>query len=1220
MFMGCRVSQVLSGSVSVILLLISALAPPGAMGQAAAEAALAGPAETYRPAIQRQSRSQGTEEPAFAPWGQSTQTRFSLDRLIVKLRPEPELGPDNLAVPSDEDASLDKVMAAVGGVSAQALFPTPPGPPQLSGQQVAAETWGLDRIFHIHLTPDTDVQQAVETLATNPHVEYAEPDYLAHTAFTPDDPRYPDQWGLPMVDAGLAWDVTQGSPAVAIAILDTGIDLDHPDLASKLWVNPGEIPANGLDDDANGKIDDVNGWDWVNNDKTPQDDIGHGTHVAGVAAGATNNSIGVAGVCPNCRLMSLKVLDATGQGTYSNIAQGITYAANKGAKVINLSLGGYADSSLLRDAVAYASQYAVVVAAVGNDNRQDRFYPAAYDEYVIGVAATDNLDQKAVFSNYGDWVDISAPGVSIWSTLFNNTYGAWSGSSMAVPFVSGAAGLVRSQYPSWSAGAARGQLLHSPDALDALNPGYEGKLGFGRLNASQAVTVTAEPELAIITHSIDDVPEGTPEPGDTVSMKVTLQSTWADAADVTATLTTTDTHVTVTDDTAVYGAIDGYETKTNDVDTFAFTVGSGTPYKHLIPFELALSASGGYAVTMPFSVTVASGIEYVSGVIDSSATWTSDTTYVVTGNTLVPAGVILTIDPGTAVVVNAGASLEVTGALRAIGADNERITFACNGNSPCVKFYRCEYSVLEECTVNGGSIVFDSTPSEPLVRRCQISGSPTYAIRVVSMNSSWRTRVHIQGNTITGNVTGIDIYSRSSLGFTIDSNVIANNEGSGIQTSIWYQNGGFAATHNLIANNGGWGIYADFDTDAPPCPQFERNTIMGNTGGIAIGDARNAYPPVVANSNLVGNPTYMVVMRSTDINAAGNWWGTSEMDAIQEHIHDYYDDYHLGKAVVSPALTGPELDAPPFLHAVVLDPVSPVGVGPAEVNLEFSKPMSMTIQPTVAFGLDPVYDTHIVLGDWISSTRWVGTHNVTFYTGDGLQRLWVSGAVGADDGMEIPEDTRFTFEIATIGATSITAEPGYSHVALSWTPSDLETTAGYNLYRGTQSGGPYTRLNSSILTTTSYSDTNVANGTPYYYVVKLLTTDLYEMDYGSEAAATPNDYTPPSTPAVTDDGVCTPFLDRLHASWSADDPDSGITEYQYSIGSWAGGTDVTNWTSVETATQKTKWGLSLVPGVTYYFNVKAKNGVGMWGGVGSSDGIIAGCPPGAFLPLALRGY
>ncbi|MBK8129353.1 MAG: PKD domain-containing protein [bacterium] len=316
----------------------------------------------------------------------------------------------------------------------------------------------------------------------------------------------------------------------------------------------------------------------------------------------------------------------------------------------------------------------------------------------------------------------------------------------------------------------------------------------------------------------------------------------------------------------------------------------------------------------------------------------------------------------------------------------------------------------------------------------------------------------------------------------------------------------------------------------------------------------------------------------------------------------------------NPIATQPISGTPPFLWNAVTNPESPDQPGGNDHSIDFTAPMTASIQPTVTFGISPTYNTHIISGDWLSATRWVGNYNVNYYTGDGVQRLRVAGATATNDGMEIPEDTRFTFEIATIGATSINAVPSYGQVALSWNASDLETTAGYNLYRATTSGGPYTRLNQTVMSTTSYTDTNVVNGTAYYYIVKLLTTDLYEMDYGTESAATPNDFTGPSTPMVVDDGTCMPNTNYLHAAWSASDPESEISAYQYSIGTWAGGTDVINWTSVGANTEVTRTGLSLGETVTYYVNVKAQNGVGTWSNVGSSDGIEinSGCPAVAF--------
>lgn len=430
--------------------------------------------------------------------------------------------------------------------------------------------------------------------------------------------------------------------------------------------------------------------------------------------------------------------------------------------------------------------------------------------------------------------------------------------------------------------------------------------------------------------------------------------------------------------------------------------------------------------------------------------------------------------------------------------------------------------------------------------------------------------------------------------------------------------------YNLFSNNGTSSFLSDYSVVHSGAPTVISNTFIGNSVGslIQVDDASSTYNW----NNLVNNWSVYDLRRNPaiqeDVDARHNFWGTTDEAYIQERIFDYYDDFEPGKVLFSPVLPGPYVDAPGFVWRTVLSETSPIGLGLFTLSLDFSKPMSTNVAPTVTFGISPTCDAYIIAGDWVSPTSWLGHYEVTHYTGDGEQKLCVRGAIGVDDRMEIPEDRYFSFEIATIGATSISAEPGYGRVALSWNPSDLDTVAGYNLYRATTSGGPYTRLNDTVLMTFSYTDTNVTNGATYYYIVKLLTTDLCEMDYGSEAAATPNDYTAPTTPVVTDDGTCTPFTNQLHAMWSASDPDSGISEYQYSIGTWVGGTDVINWTSVGTSTEITRTGLSLTQGVTYYFNVRAKNGVGTWSNVGSSDGILisADCPIVDFTATPRSGY
>lgn len=325
-------------------------------------------------------------------------------------------------------------------------------------------------------------------LSRNPLVEYAEPDYLAYALMTPNDPYFANQWGLENtgqeilgiaglfdadIDAPYAWDIILGG--VKVAILDTGIDQDHEDLSSQIILNK----------DFTGSS---NGYD---------DLYGHGTHVAGIVAAITNNGLGVAGGCPQCFLINGKVLNNSGSGAYSWIANGIIWAADSGAKVINLSLGGPYKSSTLEKAINYAwSKGTVIVAAAGNSANPSKTYPAAYTK-VIAVAATNNKDQKASFSSYGSkWVDVAAPGENIFSTFPNHTfviqtkygrsqnYDYASGTSMSTPMTSAVAALVWSTPYGTSNSSVRGRLESTADKISGTGV-YWSK---GRINAANAVS------------------------------------------------------------------------------------------------------------------------------------------------------------------------------------------------------------------------------------------------------------------------------------------------------------------------------------------------------------------------------------------------------------------------------------------------------------------------------------------------------------------------------------------------------------------------------------------------------------------------------------------------------------------------------------------------------------------------------------------------------------
>ncbi len=412
-------------------------------------------------------------------------------------------------------------------------------------------------IFELTLAPQTSVESALKALRANPAVAFAEPDYLAVPAAVPNDAHFSEQWGLTKIQAEQAWDTAKGSPETIIAVIDSGIQADHEDLAAQLWTNLSEVPANGIDDDHNGFIDDIHGANILTRTGNIDDSTGHGTQVAGVINAASNNTVGIAGMCWNCRLMVIKVMGLSGTANYSDIAAGVNYAVMMGAKVINLSLGGYSDSATLKAAVQAAAQTAVIVAGAGNDNLSTPFYPAAYTGSVLAVAGTTSGDTKHGSSNYGSWVSVSAPGEAILTTDIGGSYNSYSpqsGTSLAAPFVSGLAGLIISQHPGWSPTLARQQIQHTTDAIDSLNPpALAGKLGSGRLNAYQAVTIPAIPNFSIRDFTTGGRLNGSIKAdGSSVSLWLTLNNDWLGVPNAQATLTSTSPLVQIAKGSAVF--------------------------------------------------------------------------------------------------------------------------------------------------------------------------------------------------------------------------------------------------------------------------------------------------------------------------------------------------------------------------------------------------------------------------------------------------------------------------------------------------------------------------------------------------------------------------------------------------------------------------------------------------------------------------------------------
>jgi thermitase len=395
-------------------------------------------------------------------------------------------------------ASSDSPAPASGFPSEQILVRFKPGTSLPEAAQVHRQLGGQAREtipgigVQVVTVPKGRAMSMAKTYSSNGRVAYAEPDFVVQAVGDPDDSYFANQWALTTIGAPQAWDVTTGSSNINIAILDTGVDLDHPDLADKIVSN-------------------IN----FTNSPTVDDVDGHGTHVAGIAAAMTDNGIGVAGLGYRANIMNVKVLGDTGAGSYSGLVSGIIWAVDNGADIISMSLGGSSYSSTLENAVNYAwSNGVVVVAAAGNYGSTTPFYPAAHAN-CMAVSATNGWDAKADWSNYGDWVDVAAPGVIIYATLKDNSYGYMSGTSMAAPHVAGLAALVFTTVSDTNSDGKLNDEVRSCIEATCDDIGVTG-IGHGRINAARAVGSGSVP-LGAITGQVINAEDGSAISGAQVS-------------------------------------------------------------------------------------------------------------------------------------------------------------------------------------------------------------------------------------------------------------------------------------------------------------------------------------------------------------------------------------------------------------------------------------------------------------------------------------------------------------------------------------------------------------------------------------------------------------------------------------------------------------------------------------------------------------------------------
>lgn len=474
-----------------------------------------------------------------------------------------------------------------------------------SGSNKLTDTVGLDRIYEFKFNDIFGIEKVINEILKSPFVEYAEPSYIYHTSYIPSDQFYnSSQAYLRQIKADLAWDVIRNSSGVVIAIVDSGSDLDHEDLRPNILL-PGK---------------DLVGASYTtmiedNDPDVKSDSTDHGVRVSGLASAVSDNGIGISSVAFNAKLLIIKAGADNNATVIYRGYEGIKYAADNGANIINCSWGGPAGGSYGQDIINYAvAKGCLVIAAAGNENSIEPEYPAAYSG-VMAVTSVDNSDKKSNFSNYGSHVAISAPGETF-STGNRNNYTIARGTSFSVPLVSGTAALVKTRFPNFDMNQVREQIRVTADEIEMVNANYPGLLGKGRLNVFRAVTETP-PSIRQQKITLVDKARGAIPPGDTLRIFVDLKNFLSPVSGLTVKLSSDNPDVQVIDEQIVIGSLATLQTQVM-VGAYRVYIKPGVSDNEEVTFKLTYSAAGGYTDSELFTIRVA--LDYLNITVNKIAT------------------------------------------------------------------------------------------------------------------------------------------------------------------------------------------------------------------------------------------------------------------------------------------------------------------------------------------------------------------------------------------------------------------------------------------------------------------------------------------------------------------------------------------------------------------------------------------------------------------------
>jgi subtilisin family serine protease len=975
-------------------------------------------------------------------------------------------------------------------------------------------------IYKLRLPQNTDIKQLITELNEDKNIEFAEPNYLFYSMeIEADDPMSNQQWYLDTVNAPLAWQETTGSDTQIIAIIDTGVDWTHPDLADKIWINPNELEENGMDNDGNGYINDIRGWDFVNNDNNPMDDNSHGTHVAGIAAAGTNNGIGISGIDWNARIMPLKVLQSSGSGSSSDIALAVDYARVNGATVINMSLGSYGESHVLKIALENAYAFTTIVAAAGNNGYKvdptlspwppyAPMFPACYS-FVIGVQASTPSGDLAGFSNFdpsgpvgsgnifGHNYEITAPGTGIYSTFPNGGYRALNGTSMAAPIVAGAVSLIKSIDAEQSNEQIFAKLIQSADPKACEIAG--NLIYYGVLDIANFFNYELSPQLSFVKYTlVDDLPgcdnDGIADAGETIHLYLTVKNSGGQAVNVTSSLSFAefeDTSVaTIINNTSNIGDIATYASMTGVQNPFIISISPDVANNRDIVFQYEISADNHETVSGTLIIKVQNGYE-IGGVLTEDTVFTPDKEYILTSNLRISSGVTLTILPGTTIKFNPGMSIDIRGNLIANGTPDNMIIFTRNQE---------EY---------GGGFRSSSVPANIEISYAVIEYM--YVPQRFDANRDGSININNSIVRYSGRQSDYFIHFFQNSLIDFSNNVIYSNFGVNL---IWY-NYSFNMQHNSFINN-----RSNFLNETLTIQEQSTDNIKNN----------NFFSNYLYGSN---NEINLALGGGADyVDISQNYWGRENLASIQSSIYDFQIGASLPAALISPILTQPSAESHGIVWKVEINDTETnifdnpyhsasglgvIGSETIQFKVYFNRPMNPVYQPFLTFGVREPYTQNVVQdnSEWNEDyTVWTAYYTVGLNTGDGIQRVRVASARDMEN-FEIPiERNRFEFVIQAAGAQSANfqALAGIGKVDLEWPAAELDDILGYNMYRFENiTDSTFTEpviINANLIVDSVYVDYAVIPYNTYYYKYKAVRTDMQESDFSKVVSATPFNATP----------------------------------------------------------------------------------------------------------------